>query len=247
MPTSQENQQLPASAQRDTRDLFRRVSALERVPTFGIPQWPMAYELINPMMAAFPGYDNGATGGFSTVVYDNTYYRGFYLETTGQDDLFRVIVRLGPSGSIWGIRANGASGVDYGILSVRVASLTYQDEGYPGTLGNPTGALASAFEANEGFFDVSPSASEMDFYQNPGNVPFVPLGVTPQWRMTGNDGAFLTQDATFGDTYFEINGGAGLYAIQFQVSDKNVSSSGYRIRLSSVWLTRFTDDSFPIL
>jgi hypothetical protein len=232
---------------RDIAKVRQRVTRLERRPGPTIPAasgggWPTETHIMYPFML------NSSSGGISGYAYTDNFgvnrWNQYYIQATTNGAYFYRIVRLGPTGSLWGFTMTARKGSDGGQMTVSIAELSETNAFNPGTGPSP-GALEDIDDVPATFFDlkrdVSPSTLTADFYAA-GTTEYSEY-VSPEWRFrlngaTGDPLSAVTFNTS--DDINELDSGEGMYALRFKTTGQNGSSSGFRVRLHYLHLHRLT-------
>lgn len=226
--------------------LRQRVTRLERRPT-GAPApaaagggFDTAFNLLTPH-----GLNNASIyNGFTfTDNFGVNRYNQFYIEATTDAKHWGRILRLGPSGSLWGFTLVMRKSSDAAKVKVQIASL--DDDGTGAGTHPGTGTLTDGEDGSVTYYDLyripSTPTLEADLYAA-GTTEYEFYGVQWQFQLNGTGSLASTPTLDTSDSLNLLDSGEGMYAIKFLTSGKNASSSSYRARYHYAVLHRMTEN-----
>lgn len=210
---------------------------LERVApsvlaTLGLPNQVIPL----PSLVVTSGAD---TTGF-TWTRDNAYTGGGYLGCTLNNSFFGFMVQVS-QGGIFALRMRAGTGPDFAKFKVQVASL---DAPPIGRSGDPTGKIEGS---SSGTISLVTLTSAIDTYSAIVGGEDDPINGQLVFVVGGDPGDPLT---TFlgpsdpGTGYSIMDGGPGWYFVKISTDGQNGASSGFKLRFTSMVLTRLNDDGF---
>jgi hypothetical protein len=234
-----------ASDRRELTEVLGRVEQLERTkPDAGVSLFGSSHQAV-PLGYYGSGAPNLDVVGYAWVA-DATSYGGGYVEADADDDYFTGLVLLEPKGSVWQFNYRHSAGPDYGRFRVGLASLEYESADRPS--GDSEGKIAPV-DGSYGSFsyvELTPGVGGIDLYSATAIGDLASSNSNP-FIVGGDVGDPLSSFTALGNdpyTGFPImDGGPGWYRMKIYTDGKNASSSGFRIRLSEVILTRRADDN----
>ena len=160
---------------------------------------------------------------------------GFHTAALG--DYFTHNVTLGPYGSMWAVIVSFNGRPDGGKFLFSLASVESPNPNRPppneGTLTDDDLIYVSLLATVDTY-----SAVAGDDTNN---------GTLGAFRMLGADGARLTTFTGGGDAYTgaaTIDGGAGVYKLKAEVTDKHADSTGYVCDLTYLAVVRLDDNGY---
>lgn len=215
----------------------RKVESLARRPAPTAPSTAGGGgTLYLPVLEASSMSNNIEASATPTWAVDNTYPHCGYLQMNALNAHVAWPIDLGPKGSIWHPIALLATGTDFGKVEFMLGTPDAEDDG---------SGLGGTFESHDttATFASFPTGTTVDCYSaSPSTLP----GFSETWtsfQIGGDDGAIGTAfSAGSGAATYVWNGGAGPHWVRLKVTDKNASSSGYRMRLSALMLIRMGND-----
>lgn len=217
-------------------DALDRIRALERTRVGKVyPANPVRPQLD----VGFPADDSLH---FGTFTVDDRVRLNAYLESTGaQDAYFQRKFTLGPEGSLWTAYVGYAAAPDGGKAKLSIASVPSPNPVRGGS--NDVGTLQPDSSGGSDPWNWV-ELGTLDTYA----AAFIDAATTfsASFRLMGGDEADLTAIAGT-DPFVPCatgDGGAGQYAMRVEVNGKNVSSSGYVLRITEVTFMRLDDSGF---
>jgi hypothetical protein len=170
---------------------------------------------------------------------DGSYPQNWYLSNRGHDLANRGwILPFGPRGSLWGPTITGERGSSFGRITYALSG-PYEEPVPPCPLISSS-ALHPWIDI--GTFEFSPSNTNY-----PAGLDTRFYNVRAMDSINGTPGFFII-DGQEGDEFTSfvqegqaavINGGPGLYYINFRVNGKRAGSSGTNMRLTNLEMRRF--------